>query len=199
MRSMDILFWSGGKDSYLAYEFYQQEHETDSLKLLTTYEEESKFVPHQNIPVKDIKKQAAELGLEIILVPLPKDCPNDIYLSKLRKVLEKESKPVQRLVFGDWKLEDIRSWREQVFGDMGYECLFPIWQRSLHDLLPVLLFKPVKVEINSVQEKFKSYLRIGEEYNQRLIRQLPPEIDPMGENGEFHTRVIFQDLTDEVM
>lgn len=113
--------------------------------------------------------------------------------------MEKESKPVQRLVFGDWKLEDIRSWREQVFGDMGYECLFPIWQRSLHDLLPVLLFKPVKVEINSVQEKFKSYLRIGEEYNQRLIRQLPPEIDPMGENGEFHTRVIFQDLTDEVM
>lgn len=196
---MDILFWSGGKDSYLALEFYRQEYETHPLKLLTTYEQGEEIVPHQNIAIKDIKKQAAELGLDLLLVPLPKGCSNDIYLGKLAEAFQEEPEAVRRLIFGDWKNEEIRSWRETVFGDMGYTCLFPIWQKSLHDLLPVLLFKPVKVELSAVQEEFQPYLRIGETYDQHLVRQLPRNIDPMGENGEFHTRVIFQDLREEVV
>lgn len=196
---MDILFWSSGKDSYLALEFYRREHETHTLKLLTTYEQESEVVPHQNISISHIKKQAIDLGLDLLLVPLPKKCSNDVYLAKLKEAFREEPEPIQHLIFGDWKLEDIRSWRESVFEDMGYSCLFPIWQKSLHDLLPVLLLKPVKVEISAVQEEFRPYLRIGEEYNQRLVRQLPRNIDPMGENGEFHTKVIFQDLKKEVV
>ena len=197
---MDILFWSGGKDSYLALEFYRRDHKpADALRLLTTYEQSSETVPHQNIPVSEIIKQAENLDLEIILVPLPKDCPNDLYVEQVKKALNQEPDPVIHLIFGDWKLEDIRSWRESVFGEMGYKCLFPIWEKSLHDLLPVILLKPVKVEISAVREEFQSYLRVGEEYSQKLVRQLPPEIDPMGENGEFHTRVIFHKLDEEVI
>lgn len=196
---MDILFWSGGKDSFLALEFYRQEYGTRPLKLLTTYEQGEEIVPHQNIALKDIKKQALELGLDLLTVPLPNNCPNDLYLEKLEEVFQKEPEPVQHLVFGDWKNEELRNWRASVFGAMGYACLFPIWQKSLHDLLPVLLFKPIKVEISAVREEFRPYLRVGETYDQQLVRQLPREIDPMGENGEFHTKVIFRDLNEEVV
>lgn len=197
---MDILFWSGGKDAYLALEFYTQDYDDkENLKLLTTFEEESDFVPQQNIAMDRIRKQATDLKLDLIEVPLPKDCPNDRYLSNIEKTLEEQKNTINRLVFGDWHLEDIREWREEHFKKMGYECIFPIWKKSLHDLLPVLLLKPVKIKITAVQEEYQHLLKVGELYTQGLVRTLPKEIDPMGENGEFHTEVIFEDLSERVV
>jgi len=196
---MDILFWSGGKDSYLALEFYKQEHSTDHLKLLTTYEETSEMVPHQDIPLGHIREQAAKLKLELICVPLPRECPNTIYLERVQKYLLQQDEEVDYLVFGDWKLEDIRAWREKEFGEMGYKCLFPIWKKSIHELLPVLMLKPIEVNISAVDEKYQQYIRKGESYNQRFVRTLPRDIDPMGENGEFHTEVVFKDFDDLVV
>jgi len=198
---MDILFWSGGKDAYLAYHFYRESNPKATIKLLTTYNESTDIVPHQNIPLKDIKTQANHLGLELITVPLPPDCPNDIYLKRLEETFENVDESIDHLIFGDWYLEDIRKWREKVFGDMGYDCLFPIWKKSIHDLLPVLLFKPVEIKISAVKEEFQSLIRVGETFDQSLITQLqhlPEDIDPMGEKGEFHTQVIFKDLDEQV-
>lgn len=197
---MDLLFWSGGKDAYLALHFYREENPEATLKLLTTYDETDGIVPHQNIPLEDIKKQAAHLKLELVTVPLPPDCPNDTYLERLAETFENIDESIDHLIFGDWYLQDIRTWREKVFGNMGYDCLFPIWEKSIHDLLPVLLFKPIKIEISAVKEGFQSLIRVGETFDQSLITQLqhlPEDIDPMGEKGEFHTRVIFKDLDEQ--
>jgi diphthamide synthase (EF-2-diphthine--ammonia ligase) len=196
---MDILFWSGGKDAYLALHFYRQEYPDTDLRLLTTYEKATGDVPHQQIEMSHIHKQAEDLGLPLITIPLPTDCPNDIYLKEIEQKLSGQNESIRYLIFGDWHLQDIRQWREEVFKNMGYKCLFPIWKKSIHDLLPVLQFQPVKVEINAVQEKYKHLIRVGETYNQSFVvqlRHLPEEIDPMGENGEFHTKVIFKDLGD---
>ncbi|MDZ7715667.1 MAG: hypothetical protein U5J95_05580 [Balneolaceae bacterium] len=191
---IDILFWSGGKDSYLALQFFLEEYNSKNLKLLTTFEEEREMVPHQKLPLSTIKEQAKSLNLDLITVPLPKDCPNKIYLKEVESALRNEQEEIRYLIFGDWHLEDIKSWREKVFGEMGYKCLFPIWKKSLNELLPILLFKPVEIRVSAVLDEYQKYLRIGERYNQQLIRQLPDSIDPMGENGEFHTEVIFKDF-----
>lgn len=188
---MDILFWSGGKDSYMALEFYRQEHDA-GLKLLTTFEEESDLVPHQNIPLKNIKRQADVLELELITVALPENCPDNTYLSKVGNALKDQDEDIGRLVFGDWRLEDIREWREKVFREMGYQCLFPIWRKSIHNLLPVLIFRPVEVKISAVKDEYQKLIRVGEPYNRHFIQTLPKDIDPMGENGEFHTEVVFK-------
>lgn len=193
---MDILFWSGGKDSYLALEFYKKERHEEKLKLLTTYREDTDVVPHQNIAIEDIKQQARRLDLELILVALPKDCPNETYLEHIQKALKNREENIDALVFGDWHLRDIREWREEVFTGMGYNCLFPIWKKSLHDLLPVLTLKPVEVTISAVKDEYQKFISIGEPYNQRFVQQLPAEIDPMGENGEFHTKVTIQPFDD---
>lgn len=198
---MDILFWSGGKDAYLALQFYREEHPRAKIMLLTTYDETDDVVPHQRIKMEDIRKQAASLGLELIAVALPPDCPNEVYLERVQKALEDIGDPIEHLIFGDWYLEDIRQWREKVFGDMGYECAFPIWKKSIHELLPVLLLKPITVEISAVKEEFQSLIRVGETFNQAFVSQLqhlPEDIDPMGEKGEFHTKVIFKDLDELV-
>lgn len=193
---MDILFWSGGKDAYLALEFYRREQvgKTDSrLRLLTTFDESGGTVPHQNIPISRIRNQADHLGMDLITVPLPASCPNPVYLKRVGQELREQEETVNRLVFGDRHLRDIREWRENAFGAMGYECLFPIWERSIHELLPVLILQPVEVRISSVGEPFQKYIRAGETYDQSFVRTLPEEIDPMGERGEFHTEVIFRE------
>jgi uncharacterized protein (TIGR00290 family) len=198
---MNILFWSGGKDAYLALEFFRDSHPDADIKLLTTYNESDEIVPHQKIQLKDIKKQSASLGLDLITVPLPPECPNDVYLERVEKALKELDEPTEHLIFGDWHLEDIREWRENVFGEMGFKCVFPIWKKSIHELLPALLLKPVKIEINAVKEEFRSLIRVGESFNQSFVTQLqhlPEDIDPMGEKGEFHTKVIFEDL-DEIV
>lgn len=194
---MDILFWSGGKDAYLALQFYRQERSDTEIRLLTTYNEETNIVPHQNIALSNIQKQADNLGLELITVPLPAKCPNPIYINKVGEALGGLNTNIDHLVFGDWHLEDIRKWREQIFGEIGYDCLFPIWEKGINELLPVLFFNPIDIEISAVAEEFQQYIRIGEAYNQPFVVQLQhlnKDIDPLGENGEFHTKLIFKDF-----
>lgn len=189
---MDILFWSGGKDAFLAYEFYRQQHLNKHLTLLTTYNKRTNVVPHQNIPVKRIRQQADALDLSLTLIPLPDECPNDIYLEKVNQALKNQQETVEHLIFGDWYLQDIRDWREQQFNSAGYQCLFPIWKKELDELLPILLFKPVDIRISAVTTEYENFIRVGESFNQHFIRQLPKSIDPMGEKGEFHTEVVFK-------
>lgn len=188
----DILFWSGGKDSYLALEFFGQKYSTENLSLLTTFNHKNKKIPHQELPISTIEQQARTIDLDLHKVPIPPDCPNKEYLERVSKKLI-ELEPVRYLIFGDWHLQDIRQWREEVFGEMGYKCLFPIWKKSLDELLSILLLKPVKIKISAVDEQYEQFIRVRENYNQRFVQQLPKQIDPMGENGEFHTEVIFKE------
>lgn len=186
---MTILFWSGGKDSYFAYELLSNESDRE-IKFLTTYDEERNFIPHHRISLETIEEQARQMGVELITVALPPECPNEIYIERVQEALNRQDQPIEALAFGDWKNREIREWRDEVFRDkLGYECLFPIWKKSLHDLIPILTFKPIKVEISSVHEDYEDMLSVGEIYDQRLISQLPREIDSMGEYGEFHTVV----------
>lgn len=190
---MDILFWSGGKDAYLALHFYRKSHPDAQISLLTTYNEKTDTVPHQNIPLSQIREQAEYLNLNLITVPLPPECSNKVYLQRIKEKITGLDEPIEHLIFGDWHLQDIRDWREKVFGNMGYSCLFPIWQKDLQELISTLLLQPVEIKISAVSEEYDSILKVGESYDQKLITQLHHlnDIDPMGENGEFHTKVTF--------
>ena len=84
---MNILFWSGGKDAYLALHFFRESHPEADLKLLTTYDESDDTVPHQNIPLSAIKDQADHLDLELVSVALPTNCPNDISCKEFKLLL----------------------------------------------------------------------------------------------------------------
>jgi diphthamide synthase (EF-2-diphthine--ammonia ligase) len=202
-NQVHILFWSGGKDSYLSYLALRDEIRPDGpLYLLTTFREDDKEVPYQGIDLDEIRSQVKQLeGVQgLIEVSLPADCPNEEYMDRVDTAIRNQTDAEERhLYFGDWKNEEIREWREEQFSDLGYHCHFPIWQKSLHKLLPELLFQPVTVRISWVKEEYQNLLRVEEPYNQRLITTLPKEIDPMGENGEFHTRIEFQEYPEDPM
>ncbi|SMO74822.1 hypothetical protein [Fodinibius sediminis] len=199
---MNILFWSGGKDAFLALHFYKQQHPRHKLALLTTYEEKTGLVPHQQLPISHIRTQAAALDLDLHLVPLPRKCSNEFYLREVNGKLDEQTEPVEHLIFGDRHLSDIRQWREASWKKRGYRTLFPIWEKNIHELLPVLQLQPIRITISAVEEKYQSLIRIGETYDQAFVTQLqhlPEQIDLMGEHGEFHTKVSFADLSEQLV
>jgi len=184
----DILFWSGGKDSFLALR-YLQDNVNDDPVLLTTYDDESGRVPHQNIPIETIRQQALDLGLTLFTVPLSYPAKNEEYLVALRKHLEIIPFEINRLVFGDLHLQDIRDWREEQFGAMGFDLAFPIWQKPYDVLFDRLEREKVSVRVSAVVDDYRDLIVPGTLFNRAFAESLPESIDRMGENGEFHTEI----------
>lgn len=181
-----ILFWSGGKDSYLALVYWRKISKIDP-KLFITYNEQTATVPHQEIPISDIEKQSDKLSLELVKVALPPKCTNEVYIRRVMETLSNETSS-RELIFGDLWLEDIRKWREQSFN--RYSCIFPLWNSPYELLLEDLWKSNVTVHINAVSPEFQNIIKKGQTYDRNFIKNLPEFIDIMGERGEFHTRVV---------
>jgi diphthamide synthase (EF-2-diphthine--ammonia ligase) len=186
----DVLFWSGGKDAFLALRYLQDESEDDPV-LLTTYDDESEHVPYQNIPIRIIQDQAMHLGLILNTIPLSYPASNEQYLEAIKKSLGLLPYTVNHLVFGDLHLEDIRSWREKQFSGMGFQTRFPIWQKPYDELFDRLEDEDVTVKISGVMSEFDGFIKPGDMFTREYAYSLPEQIDRMGENGEFHSEVIF--------
>lgn len=181
-----ILFWSGGKDSFLALIYWQKISKTDPI-LLTSYNEQTLTVPFQEISLSDIEKQAESLSLESWTVPLPPKCPNNEYIRRITDRLPNENSSTE-LIFGDLWLEDIRQWRELSFS--SFTCIFPLWEKSYESLLAELWKSGATVQINAVSPDFQHIIKKGQIYDRKFVESLPESIDKMGERGEFHTHVL---------
>lgn len=184
----DLLFWSGGKDAFLALCYYRGDHKTDPV-LITTYDDESGMVPHQKIPIERIRQQAVGLGLIHIAVPISWPADNASYLNALQRAFNEIPYKINRLIFGDLHLRDIRKWREEQFHAMGYKTAFPIWNKPVDELIDRLEKEPVTVRVSAVMQSCREHISPGDLFNRDFVDRLPPHIDPMGENGEFHTEV----------
>ncbi len=186
----DILFWSGGKDSLLSLRYLQDDTNEDPI-LLTTFDDESGRVPHQNIPIETIRRQAVDLGLILFTVPISYPASNSEYLNTLEAHLNRFPFGVRRLVFGDLHLQDIREWREEQLGNLGFDLAFPIWQKPYNELFDRLEREKVSIRISAVMDDFQDLIAPGTLFNREFVESLPEEVDKMGENGEFHTEVTF--------
>jgi len=97
-RARDVLFWSGGKDSWLALDAITSEGRaaaaaaaggrdaaavapSPSPLLLTTFDGRSGEIPFQGFRYCVVVEQARALDLDLLLVPLPAHCPNDEYVA----------------------------------------------------------------------------------------------------------------------
>lgn len=178
-RKSPILFWSGGKDSFLAYDAIRAE----APVLLTSYDPATNLVPHQEIAIDDIRAQASALGRPLIEVPLAQPCANDRYIATITAAVG----DARELVFGDLHLADIRAWREASFP--SYRCRFPLWQVPYARLLARLWQLDRPITVSGVRADLRPCIAAGACYDATFVKTLPPEIDPMGEGGEFHTRV----------
>ena len=190
-KTIDILFWSGGKDSFLALVSLLQEKR--DVVLLTSFGALTSRVSIQNIHIKNIAKQSEFLKLPLCLVPL---FPNTDYKTSIQEALSlisaQTGATIERLVFGDLHLQSIRQWRVDTWPE--YEIYTPLFDVSYEILLDRLwqLQKEMDLSITLSTDLSLSSetLDIGTAYTELLVEQLKSNnMDAMLENGEAHTLV----------
>ncbi len=189
-----LLSWSGGKDSSLAlYELvHNRQFEDLEIKaLLTTLTTDYDRISMHGVRRELLLAQSSSLGIPVEEVWIPPKASNDIYQSRMIKSIEKW-KPkdnVSTIVFGDLFLEDIRSYREKFLGSIGIECIFPLWKKDTKELANFFVDYGFKAKICTIDPRKLDQKFCGREYDNEFLSDIPNEVDPCGENGEFHTFV----------
>ena len=188
---LDILFWSGGKDSFLTLMHLFEKNR--NIILLTSFGVLTSHVSIQDIHIKNIAKQSEFLKIPLCLVPLH---PNSDYKRAIEEALvmiqDRTSNPIERLVFGDLHLEDIRKWRVDTWPE--YEVSTPLFGIPYEELL-VRLWKYKKemnlsITLSTEVKTPNGVLPTGTPYTPELIAELKKSnIDIMLENGEGNTLV----------
>ncbi|GAH47151.1 unnamed protein product [marine sediment metagenome] len=96
---------------------------------------------------------------------------------------------IEYFAFGDFFLDDVRSYREENLTGTGISPLFPIWGIPTDKLSREMMRSGLKAVITCVDPKKLPQEFIGREYNEAFLEDLPEGVDPCGENGEFHSFV----------
>jgi diphthamide synthase (EF-2-diphthine--ammonia ligase) len=96
---------------------------------------------------------------------------------------------VEAVAFGDLFLEDVRAYREGRLAAGGKRGLFPLWGRDTTALAEEFLDAGFEATLVCVDPRVLDPAFAGRTFDERLLAELPPGVDPCSENGEFHTFV----------
>lgn len=190
MKNKVMLAWSGGKDSALAVHELRRRDDIEIATLLTTITEGHNRISMHGIRRELLLEQANVLGYPLEEVVIPQNCTNDVYEQQMRQALEKYYREGIRIaVFGDLFLQDIRDYREERMARIGMHCLFPLWGKPAAALADQFIDLGFRAIVACVDTEVLNREFAGREYDKDFIKDLPADVDPCGENGEFHTFV----------
>lgn len=191
-----LVAWSSGKDSAWALHTLRQQPDLYDLRgIFTTVTSAFDRVSIQATPRAVLRLQAKRLGLPLYEIPIPYPCSNQQYeaamsdfLERIRKLPEECS--ARHLVFGDLFLEDIRQYREQNLRCSGFQPLFPLFGANTAELAQTMLDAGLRAIVTVVNPQHISPRFAGRPFDAQFLAELPETVDPLGENGEYHTCVI---------
>lgn len=137
-----------------------------------------------------LELQAESAGVPLWTVPLPWPCSNEQYEARMREVCARAvQEGVQAVAFGDLFLADIRAYREKQLAGTGLEPLFPVWLLPTPELAANMIGAGLRAKITCADPKALSREFAGRDFDSSFLADLPPGVDPCGENGEFHSFV----------
>ncbi len=184
------LSWSSGKDSAWSLHLLRQDPGVEVVALVTTLNEQFDRVAMHAVRRELLELQAESVGVPLWTVPLPWPCSNEEYEARMRDLCSRAiSAGVEAMAFGDLFLADIRAYREKQLAGTGLEPLFPVWQIPTAELAWTMVASGLRAKITCVDPKVLAAGFAGRDFDAQLLADLPPGIDPCGENGEFHSFV----------
>ena len=190
MKKKVLISWSSGKDSAWALYKLQQDPEIDLAGLFCTVNKEFNRAAMHGVRVELLQEQAKNIGLPLEIIEIPNPCSNSEY-EKIMGQFVKKSKTanIDCFAFGDLFLEGIRNYREEKLKDSGIEAIFPLWGIPTDKLSREMINGGLKTVITCINPKQIPKKFIGKEFDENFLNSLPKDIDPCGENGEFHSFV----------
>jgi uncharacterized protein (TIGR00290 family) len=188
MREQVVVSWSGGKDSALA--LHELAGAYDVVALLTTVTDGYDRISIHGVRTRLLEQQAAALGYPLEKVSIPQACGNDEYEARMRAALgRRRGAGVSAVICGDIFLADVRRYREERLFTDGLRGLFPLWGRDSRELAHRFLALGFRAVVCCVDTHVLDPGFAGRVFDEGLLADLPPGVDPCGENGEFHTFV----------
>ena len=187
-RNRVLLAWSSGKDSAWTLQALRSHPDVQVAGLLTTVNEEYDRVAMHAVRRALLEAQAEAAGLPLLVVAIPNPCPNEVYEAKMAQaVREAIAGGISGMAFGDLFLEDVRRYRERQMAGTGLRLLFPLWGRPTAELAADMVAGGLRARLTCVDPRVLDASFAGREFDRRFLSELPPAVDPCGENGEFHT------------
>lgn len=184
------MSWSTGKDSAFALFALRQEHNFKVTSLLTTITEPYYRVSMHGVREALLDQQAYQLGLPIQKIYIPNSCTNEIYQEKMKAGIKTARNiDISCISFGDIFLEDVKNYRIKMMNGTGIKPFFPLWGQCPKTLAHTIIQSGIKSVLTCVDLTKLPHSFLGREYNFDLLSELPANVDPCGENGEFHTFV----------
>ena len=185
-----LLSWSSGKDSAWALHVLRQTHPGGVAGLLTTINESVQRVAMHAVRRDVLEAQARAAGLPLRIVPIPDPCSNEEYEIRMRRCVDEVAgEGFTHVAFGDLFLEDVRRYRETHLAGTGLTPFFPLWRIPTRELARQMIDGGLRARLSCVDMRVLDASFAGREFDASLVADLPPGVDPCGENGEFHTCV----------
>jgi uncharacterized protein (TIGR00290 family) len=185
-----LISWSSGKDSALTLHEILQSSQYQVAALLTTVTEDYQRVSMHGVRVGLLDQQARALGIPLEKVFISGQATNAEYEAAMGKLLRKyQGLGIAKVVFGDIFLEDVRQYRVHNLAKIGMQAVFPLWRRDTRQLADELLQQGFRAMVTCVDGQALDCNFAGRLIDEAFFADLPPGIDPCGENGEFHSFV----------
>lgn len=183
-----LISWSSGKDSAWALYKAVSTGDVEPVRLLTTFNAEYDRVSMQGVRRDLVEAQAAALGLPLQQVDLPWPCPNEVYEARMGEAMAAAAgDDITVVVFGDLFLEDVRDYRTSRLAPTGIQPVFPIWGSETASLSMEMIAAGLEAFVTAVDTTQLDSSFAGRRFDEHLLADLPEGVDPLGENGEFHT------------
>ncbi|WP_270181606.1 adenine nucleotide alpha hydrolase [Alkalihalobacillus sp. CinArs1] len=188
---MNLLFsWSSGKDSALALYDIMTNEKIHLDGLWTTITAPKEMISFHGVTVNLLKKQAEALQLPLTITNLPDNCSNNQYEMIMKQSFERFIlRGIEGIAYADLYVEEIRNYREQLLKKSGLMGVFPLWRNSTIDTAERFIESGFKAVITTVDHTKIDPIWIGRPFDHTFLSSLCDEVDPCGENGEFHTFV----------
>jgi uncharacterized protein (TIGR00290 family) len=192
-----VLSWSGGKDAAFALREMRRgragadrDEGADVFELLTTVSAETGRSSMHGVHRNLYERQAEAIGLPIRFVEIPEDASNEEYEERMAEATtDYERRGVERIAFADLFLEDIRAYRENRLSESEIEAYWPIWGRDTGEVIREFLDAGFEATVVAAEDSALDASFAGRSLDESFLADLPEDVDPCGENGEFHTFV----------
>lgn len=190
MKHSSFFNWSGGKDSALAlyHALHNKSYSVD--KLLTNVNGQNRRVSMHGVREILLEQQAFSIGIPLQKLVLPDEPSMSEYEAHMIQTMKQlQNEKFTHSIFGDIFLEDLKVYRETQLAKVNMTAEFPLWKRDTRELIHEFLDLGFKTIVVCVKAGLLDANFAGRVIDKDFIKDLPPGVDPCGENGEFHTYV----------
>lgn len=185
-----VMSWSGGKDSALALYHALRNPHYRVAHLLTSVNAHYERVSMHGVRLALLEAQAARIGLPLSMLRLPEMPSMADYDAALGASLGAlRAQGVTTAVYGDIFLEDLRAYRKEQVARAGLRAEFPLWQRASGEVLREFWSLGFQAIVVCVNDRYLNASFCGRLLDEAFVRDLPPGVDPCGENGGYHSFV----------